>query len=100
MQQRKRVADHGESALRENVHLHQADLLDGIHVEVRGRIALRARERGRERGDGIARKHNAARVHFGVTREAVEERGHFERGLKRRKYISKRIGQTPEMPRQ
>ena len=52
--QSKTVTDHGEAALRENVHLHQAHLLDGIHVEVRGRIALRAGERRRERGDGIA----------------------------------------------
>ena len=82
-QRRFHVAHRGQPALREHVNLHQADDFHGVHVEMRGGIAFVGNERRRQFVHGLARKHHAARVHFGIARKAVEELRHVERGLER-----------------
>ena len=72
------IADDGQAALGENIHFDQADFFGGIHFEVGGRIAFGAGESGGEGGDGIAGEDNAAGVHFGMAREAIEEGSHVE----------------------
>ena len=78
-----RIAHHRQAALREDVHLHQADGLHGIHVVMRGGPSLVRDERGSQLVHGLAREHDAARMHLRITRHAVEERRHLHRGLVR-----------------
>ena len=75
------VAHHGQSALREHVHFHQADDLHGVHIEMRRGIALVGDERRGQFVHRLAREHHAARVHFRMTRKTVEKFRHVERGL-------------------
>ncbi len=77
------IPHRSQSALRQNVHFDQADFLDRIHVEMRRGIAFVCDESRRQLVHRLAREHEAARVHFGITRHAVQKLGHFERGFVR-----------------
>ena len=79
VEHRLHVAHHSQAALGQDVDFHQANGFDGIHVEVRRRIALVRDEGGRQLAHRLARQHDAAGVHFGIARKAVKEPGHFER---------------------
>ena len=73
-----RIAHHRQTALRENVHLHEADFLHGIHVEMCGCEPLVGNERGRQFVHRLAGQHHAARVHLRVAWPVVEERRHLD----------------------
>ena len=77
------VAHHGQPALREHVHFHQPNDFHGIHVVVRGGIAFVGNERRRQFVYRLTRKHHAARVHFRITRKAIQKLRHVQRGLER-----------------
>ena len=68
-----------QSALGQDIHLHQADGFNGIHIEVRRRVAFVRDEAGHQIVHRLARQHHAARMHLGVAREAVQELRHLER---------------------
>ena len=63
--------------------LTKPDGFHGIHVEMRRGVALVGDESRRQFVHRLAREHEAARVHLGIARHAVEEFGHLQRGLVR-----------------
>ena len=71
-----------KTALRENVHFHQADHFHRVHVEMRRGIAFVGNERGRQFVHRLAGKHHAARVHLGIARHAVQKFRHSNAVLK------------------
>ena len=75
------VADDGEAALGEDVHLHQADGLHGVHVEMGGGIAFVGEKDGGELLDWVSGKYEAAGMHLRVTRESFHELGQLDGGL-------------------
>ncbi len=82
-QRRFRVAHHRQAALREHVNFNQTNDFNGVHVEMRGGITLVGNEGRRQFVHRLAGQHHAARVHFGITRKAVEKFSHVQRGLER-----------------
>ena len=86
------IAHHRQAALRQNVHLHQANRLHAVHVEVRGGIALGRGERRRQRVHRFTREHHAAGVHLRIPRRAVEAGGHFNRRPVRLLVQRQRVG--------
>ncbi len=77
------VAHGRQAALRQNVHLHQTDGFHGIHVKVRRGAAFVGDESGRQFMHGLAREHEAAGMHLGITRHAIEEFSHLQGGAER-----------------
>ena len=76
------IAEDRESALREDVEFDEADLFDGVHVEVGGRPAFGACEGRGEFVDRIAGEDDPARVDLRVAGESVEQGGQAQGGLR------------------
>ncbi len=77
------IAHDGEAALGEDIHFNEADGFDRIHIKMGGGVAFMGNEGGGELEDGLAGEDDAAGMHFGVARQAIEELGHFEGGFVR-----------------
>ncbi len=75
------VAEYRESALGEDIELHESDILDGVHVEVGGRPAFVAQEGGGEFVDRMPGENDSARMDLRVARKAVEKRCQPQGGL-------------------
>ena len=65
------VAENGESALRKDVELHQADIFHGVHIKMRGRPAFVALEGGSEVVDQAPREDESAGMHLGMARQTL-----------------------------
>ena len=72
------VAHRGQPALGQDIDLDQADDLHGIHVVVGGGISFAGNKGGRQLAHRLAGEHDAAGMHFGVTREAIEKLRHLQ----------------------
>ena len=75
------IAHRRQAALRQNIHLNEANCLDRIHIQMRGRITLVGNECCGEFAHRLARQHHAARVHFRITRHPVQKCRRFQGGL-------------------
>ncbi len=70
--------DHGQAALAEHVQLDQARRLDGVHVPLRDRQALRAHLKRHEVGNRPRRDDDAAGVRAQVLGQLIQARGKRE----------------------
>ena len=72
------IPHYSESALGEDVHFDEADGFNRVHVEMGSGIAFGRNESGSDFVHGLAGENQAAGMHFGIAREAIEEMSHLQ----------------------